>query len=366
MRTRGVILVLAALLGVAALPALQDEVSGQQPARRTEPDFRLRVKVELVTTPVTVFDAQGDFVYGLTRDDFTVWDNEVQQQITQFELSSPPISLVLLLNTSSRIKPLLDRVRSTGILFQSYILGESGEAAVITFDDEVQLRQDFTAEAEKVEKAIKAIKPGGDKTRLADALDRAIRMLTTRPPDRRRVIVIISEPRDISSETPLGEPLRTAQLADISIYTLALSYTEALWKTKPEDRPVPSSPFPPGVFPTPPRPGTTQTPGTEQHYAARGDLLALIRQLVAGLRAPVNNVLEVLAQGTGGRAHETSDDRTLQEAVRRIGDELHNQYLLAYRPSNLDQEGFHEIRVRVRRDAVHVHARPGYYLGPPQ
>ncbi|MFQ5817956.1 MAG: VWA domain-containing protein [Terriglobia bacterium] len=364
MRAWSGILTLVAVL-VAGVPP---PAWGQQPARAPGEEFRIRVKVELVTTPVTVFDRRGEFVYGLMREDFEVWDNNIPQRISQFEFSSPPISLALLVNTSSRIKPLLARVRATGILFHSYILGETGEAAVITFDDEVRVRQRFTDEPEKIEQAIKAIQAGGDRSRLADALASGIRLLLRRPPERRKVIIIISEPRDAGSETSLGEMLRVAQLADISIYTLALSYTQALLKAKREDRPLPASPFPPGVFPGPPLPGTAQTPTSEQQNVARADLLTVIRQLVAAVHTRVpfeENVLEVLAAATGGAYDSPLSDASLQAAINSIGQELHNQYLLAYRPTNLDQPGYHEIRVRVRRQQIWVRARPGYYLGPP-
>ena len=321
-----------ALAGTIALLSLA--VKAQEPARppgAREEEFRVRVRVELVTIPVTIFDRNGEFVYGLTRDDFQVWDKGVPQRISQFAFESPPISLVLLLNTSKRLKPLLDRVRASAILFHSYILGETGEAALITFDDEVRVRQPFTKESAKFEQAVNSIKVGGDGTRLADGLDSAIRLLLPRPPERRKVIVIISEPRDVGSETPLGEPLRVAQLADITIYAVNLSYMEALWKTKPQDRPVPSSPFPPGVFPTPPMPGTTQTPTSEQQNVARANLLAAIMVLVQTLRAPLQeDVLEVLAAGTGGAYHKSYSDAALQAAINQIGQELHNQYVVAY------------------------------------
>ncbi len=338
-----------------------------RPAQESLQEFRLRIQVDLVATPVTVLDSRGDFVYGLTRSDFTVWDNGVPQQISQFEFSDSPISLAVLLNTSNRVQPLLDRVRQIGILIKSYILGERGEAAVVTFDDEIHVRQEFTSDSEVLEKAIKAIKPGGDRTRLADAIDTAIRLLVPRPPAHRKAILIVSEPRDVGSETPLGEVLRTAQLADITIYTVGLSYSEALWRTKPQDRQPPASPYPPGVFPTPPLPGTPQTPTTEQQNQARADLLALIQVLVSTLRAPIQqDVLEVLAAGTGGAAHGQASDTALQAAINRIGQELHNQYVLAYRPTNLREQGFHEIRVRVRRSDVLVRSRPGYFIGHPE
>jgi hypothetical protein len=93
-------------LSILVLLALIHPLGAQQ--ETTEPpeqeeEFRVRVRVELVTAPLVVQNRQGEFVYDLRREEVTVLDNGVPQQITAFELASQPISLVILADTSQRI-----------------------------------------------------------------------------------------------------------------------------------------------------------------------------------------------------------------------------------------------------------------------
>ncbi|MFQ5664093.1 MAG: VWA domain-containing protein, partial [Terriglobia bacterium] len=282
-------------VALAAAPTLRGQ---QPPARPDSPppeEYRVRVEVELVTAPLVAHDSRGEFVYNLRRDEITLLDNGIPQQLRAFELASQPISLVMLFDTARRVASLLDRVRPSGILFTSYVLGQFGEAAVITFDTEITLRQEFTSDPDKIIDAVKAIRPGGSQTRLADALDQAVTLLRGRPEGRRRVIVAVTEPRDNGSHTPIGVPLRLAQLFDISVYTIALSRTQAELLRRPEDTPVARSPYPPGVFPTPGIPGSVQTPTSQaQQRYARADLLSAVVTLVSTLRnIPARQVLEV-------------------------------------------------------------------------
>src|SRR6267143_1322602 len=96
---------------------------------------KVKVQVALVNTPVTVRDGRGEMVHNLEARDFQVTDNGVAQQISHFDLGGDPISMVILLQTSSRIEPLLPQVRKTGILFTQTVMGPNGEAAVVTFND---------------------------------------------------------------------------------------------------------------------------------------------------------------------------------------------------------------------------------------
>ncbi|MBI4466219.1 MAG: VWA domain-containing protein [Acidobacteria bacterium] len=336
-------------------------------------EFRVRVEVELVAVPLVVRDARGGFIYDLNRDEVALFDNGVPQRLTSFEITSQAISLVVLVDTSERVAPLLERVRKSGVLFADQVLGESAvglepnEAALITFDSDVTLRQEFTSDDEEILKAIGAVKAGGRQTRLADALDQAVRLLRARSEGRRRVIVAITEPLEDGSQTRIGVPLRQAQLAGITVYTIALNALEAELRRRPEDTPVPRSPYPPGVFTRPGVPGSVQTPTTEaQQQYARADLLSAIIAVVRGVRTPVSeDVLEIFSQGTGGLNYSTFSQGALEDALNHIGQDLHNQYLLTYRPSNRDAQGFHRIEVRVSRPGMDVRTRPGYYVGPP-
>lgn len=323
------------------------------------------VKVQRVTAPLVVKDAHGEFIYDLSQAEVTLLDNDVPQQLTVFEHDSRPISLVIVVDTSQRIAPLLDRVRKAGVLFTSYVLGPEGEAAVITFDDNVKLRLNFTAEEEPLIRTLTNLPSGGSDTRLADALEQAVRMLESRPEGRRRVIVAITEATDEGSQVALGLPLRRAQLSDISVFSVSFSRLDADLKRKPEDTPVTRSPYPPGVFPGAPVPGSVQTPTTEeQQRYATADILAAVMMLVSTLRYTVRpSVLEVYAAGSGAVNYVPSGQSGFEKAISEIGNELHSQYVLSYRPSNRDQTGFHKIEVKVSRPKVRVRTRAGYYVG---
>src|SRR3989338_2117961 len=160
---------LAVLLSLLLLSSLAPAGARQQPPPHPpppqEPEFRVPVRVELVTVPLVVWDARAEFVYDLAREEVTLLDNGVPQQLRSFELATQPVSLVVLVDTSQRVKPLLERVREVGILITSNILGQFGEAALLTFDSFVTRRQEFTSDAEEFLRAFERIParrpPGG-------------------------------------------------------------------------------------------------------------------------------------------------------------------------------------------------------------
>ncbi len=347
-------------------PIKTDPAVKQQPAKAPEPEQEaIRVKVELVSTPVTVRDAGGELVLSLTREHFRVFDNGVEQRIEDFELGGDPISAVFVFETSSRVEPLLPAVRKAAILFTQVVLGQTGEAAILGFDDSVELLLDFNADHDRIEDVIGRLPAGTSGARMQDALARAVGMLRNRPPDRRRVIVLVSEAVDQGSETPLGVILREAQLNQITIYTVGLSTAAAMLRADPQQ--TAQSPFPPGTFPRPGIPGGVQTPTTEQQRAGQIDILSAIALVVQmGTNAVGKNSHELLAAGTGGMYVATFRDRAIEAAVSDIGGELHAQYTLTYRPTDVKPTGYHEIRVEVTRPNLTVRARPGYYLPPPE
>lgn len=314
--------------------------------------------VTVVTVPVTVTDEGGDFVTSLNPRDFLLFDNDAEQQIN-VEPMELPISMVILIGNSARVETLLPEVRKTGILFSSLALGEQGEAAIVTFDHRIEVVQPFTNDADKIEKAFKDLKEGGDQARLNDAIVRALTMLRDRAERRRKVIVVIAEARDSGSESDLGYALREAQIGGISIYAVVLSSTRAqLTRTPPPPAP---SPFPPGAKGT--YPGIPPTPTAEMQTGGNVNLGAVLAGLVKGVKdLLVKNPLEVYAQGTGAAEIGGFKKQAVEQAVTRIASELHSQYLLTYRPNNLNQPGYHSIRVAVDRPKVKTVTRPGYYL----
>jgi VWFA-related protein len=373
---------LALLLALGGAPALAQAPSGpltpkpgadvQQPPKNAQ--AKLKVRVALVNTPVTVRNSRGEMVHNLEAQDFQVTDNGAPQQISHFDLGGDPISMVILVETSSRIAPLLPAMSKTGIVFTQTVMGPAGEAAVVGFNDSVDKLQDFTTNGDLIESTIMHLRQGTSGSKLYDAMTVGVEMLTGRPqatpekPGRRRVLMIMSEATDDGSSAKLGEVLRQAQLANVTIYSVGLSTTNAELRSKPKDtRPEMN---PPGTFPLPPFPGSVQTPTTEDNRSGNIDLMAAAVWAVQHIHDAVTaNALELATTATGGAHLAAFKDRSIEKAIDEIGGELHSQYTVSYTPTDADVPGYHEIKVNVlRKDAknLKIRARPGYYLAPPE
>src|SRR2546426_4317423 len=377
----GISMGLLFVVTLVGAPALAQAPSGPIPPKpgaevqQAPKDMpKVKVQVALVNTPVTVRDARGEMVHDLEARDFQIADNGVAQQISHFDMGGDPISLAILIETSSRIDALLPQVRKTGILFTQTVMGPSGEAAVVGFNDSVDKLQDFTTNGDLIENTIAHLGEGTSGSKLYDAMAVGVEMLSGRPeatadkPGRRRVLMILSEATDAGSDAKLGEVLRNAQLANVTIYSVGLSTTRAELQAKPKDtRPQLT---PPGTFPLPPQPGTPQTPTSEANRYGNIDILAAAVWAVQHVHNQIkDHALEVAAAATGGAHLSTFKDRSIEKAIDEIGGELHSQYTISYTPTDADIPGYHEIKVNVvRNDAknLKVCARPGYYLAVPE
>jgi VWFA-related protein len=76
----------------------------------------------------------------------------------------------------------------------------------------------------------------------------------------------------------------------------------------------------------------------------------------------VDNPVEVFTKGTGGTEFSFGKQKGLEEAIEKVGNEIHSQYLISYAPNNTAEGGFHEIEVEVNRPNIKVRTRPGYWL----
>jgi VWFA-related protein len=372
-------LLLAVLLAVAGGLGAQapEGPMGPRPGQPVElvpPDVqaRLKVQVALVNMPVTVRNAKGEMVHDLEAQDFRITDNGVRQKISHFDLGGDPLSLVILIETSSRIDPLLPGMRKTGILFTETVMGPEGEAAVVGFNDGVDKLQDFTSDGDAIENVVAHLETGTSGSRLYDAMAVGVDMLSGRMPQptaerpgRRRVMLVMSETVDAGSEAKLGEVLRKAQLRNVTIYSVGLSTTRSEWKGKSRDTPAPIGP--PGVMTLPPPPGTVQTPPGEVTSSSGVDLLGLAIWAVEHADNKVkDHAMEVACTATGGAHLSTYKDRSIEKVIDEIGGELHSQYTISYAPEDSDALGYHEIKVDVDRKNLKVRTRPGYYLAPPE
>jgi len=330
---------------------------GQQP----EPTFRTGVQV--VVAPTIVLDGDGNFVHGLERQDFLLLDNGKPQDI-KVDVTFIPISLVVAVQANSAVEVVLPKVRKLGTMLHYLVAGEQGEVAVLAFDHRVQLLQDFTNDTDKIQAAFGQLKPGSQNSAMVDAVLYGISMLRRRPENRRRVLLLISETRDRGSEARKRDVLEAAQFANVSVYSLNINRLVTTLTAKAQ--PPRPDPYPPGARPLPA--GVPATPHAAAQVSGNptnsANFVPVFVEIFKAVRDIfVDNPVEVFTKWTGGTEHPFITQNDLERAVRRIGEELHSQYIISYTPNNKEEGGFHEIQVQVRgRNDAKVITRPGYWM----
>ena len=345
------------------------DVPIQQSPKRAQ--TTIKSNVVLVNAPVTVRDSKDQIVTSLNAADFRLTDHGVPQNISHFDVGTDPLSLVVLIETSSRVAPLLPAVQKSGILITETILGQNGEAAVVGFNDTIDKLLPFSKNPDAIQSAVAHIQSSTSGSRLYDAMGVGVEMLTAAPepaadtPGRRRVLLVVSEATDVGSQAKLGEVLRKAQLANVTIYSVGLSTTRALLQQEPKKNHTDISP--PGTYPLPPIPGKPPVPEEEDpRLNDTADLMALAVWAVSHIADKVSaHALEVAAVATGGAHFATFKDRTIEKAFDEIGGELHTQYTLGYAPVGTTEDGYHEIKVSLvdaKYKNLRIRSRPGYYV----
>src|ERR1022692_1058510 len=108
------------------------------------PPTIIRTTVENVLAPVTVYDRKNNYIHGLAADQFRLFDNGKEQDISQVDVQYTPISLVVAIQANARADKILPQVNRIGIMLKPVMLGDAGEAAVVAFDSRIRTLQDFT------------------------------------------------------------------------------------------------------------------------------------------------------------------------------------------------------------------------------
>jgi VWFA-related protein len=259
-------------------------------------------------------------------------------------------------------------VNKIGNLIGPQVIGDGGETALIAYDSRIRLLQDFTTDHNKITQAVKKIQAGSESNRMVDAVSEATRMLRTRPRERRRIILLIGETRDMGSESHTRDVMINLQLSNVTVYSVDMSRFITTLLAQPKlSRP---DPMPPAMHPMPG--GVPATPTTvQQMYGinSRAEFLPLMLEIMRDTKAIFKaNPVELFTKGTGGSEFGFHSQRTLEDALTSIGERLHSEYTVSYQPSNRDKSGFHPIRVDVsgHPEADKVITRLGYYLGAQQ
>lgn len=281
--------------------------------------FSLAVSAQVDDDPVRVFEVrlpvtvekkktkkrEDIFVKGLTVNDFVVFEDGVQQEITSFadEENNPPVFVGVLMDTSaSTAGKLKFSKRAAKDFIYTVLQLRKDKAAFMTFDHEVKLVQDFTDKFDLLDKAVEDVEKPGSQTSLYDAIWQFTDQKLRNAPGR-RVIVIITDGDDTFSRAELDDVIDIAQRTETTIF--GISTKAGFLGTVP------------GV-----EAGTVKDKGDKR--------------------------LEKICEETGGQAFFTGDMLELERAFTKISKELKGQYILTYRPENQNLDGkIREIEVRL-------------------
>lgn len=297
----------------------------------------IRTTVPLVLVPTTVTDRHGKTVDGLAETDFEVLDNGAPVRHS-LETTIEPIALVVAVQTSGIAGPALAKIQKIGAMFEPLVVGDGGLAAIITYSDQVKVRQEFTHSVGEFTRSMRAIEPDGAGSRMNDAVFEAINILAAKPKFR-RVLVVIGESRDRGSQAKLQDVVTRAQSANVTIYPVNYSVYTTSFTSRGEER--------------------FKGSGRRVYEPGGGlDLLAVFTEIG---RMGTRNAGEALAKYTGGERVSFTRLAGLERVIAKVGEDLHSQYLLSFQAGSTESRIYHSITVNVKRDKAVVRARPGYW-----
>src|SRR5580698_490404 len=306
----------------------------QQPPAQVGREGAIISNVNLVEVLFSVVTKRQKLITDMNKENFKVFDDGVEQEITSFSQPTDlPLRIGMVLDTSNSIRERLQFEQDAAINFLFNALRRNKDQAfLMTFDDGAQIIKDFTGDTGDLRDTILKQRAGGG-TSLYDAVYAASDHLLKNSPlppgpnsDVRRVLVVISDGDDNSSNRSRGESVEMSQRAGVIIYSIS---TSTDWVSA-EDEKDPSKRI-------------------ERKY----------------LKTEGDQVLEQLALETGGRVFFPYKVDDLGQSFLDIGDELRHQYALAYSPAGRSPDGkYHTIKIQTDRKDVVVRARKGYYSIP--
>jgi Ca-activated chloride channel homolog len=280
---------------------------------------------QMVLVPVTVTDHYGKTIMGLQARDFNIFEDQNSLPIASFATQDTPCSTGLVLDVSGSMRSTLDVVKKSARAFVREA-NTDDEFILLTVSTQPSTESVFTSDSEDVEENIASTRPGGF-TALIDTVYLGLnRMRKARNPQR--ALVVISDGMDNHSRYSKAELLQVALEADVQIYSMIIDN------------------------------GATNS--STATYPFRPSMIAKPGDQAAQRQGP--NLLEELADKTGGLYFHARNDSEAQEAILRAGEALRNQYVIGYRPADFGQSGkWHRIRVKTAVPKLSVHARSGYF-----
>ena len=282
-----------------------------QSAPPDDPEGTLRVDVKLVNMFVTVTDAHGAPVGSLNKEDFKLVEDGTEQKISVFDRQSEvPLSIITAIDTSLSTKKDLKLETESARHFAHTILRPVDAMALYEFSEIVKEVVPFTADLDRIDRGIANIH-GGAATALYDAICLGSEAMESRR--GRKVMVVITDGGDTASSNRYADALRAAEAAETIVYSVIIVPIEAS----------------------------------------------------AGRDTGGEHALIQISTDTGGKYYYATSLAQLDEAFRKISEELRTQYLLAYYPSKrFTDSDFRRVEIKLNGAAAasyRARHRAGYF-----
>jgi Ca-activated chloride channel homolog len=274
----------------------------------------IRVNRTLVLINVTVTDPLNRFVTGLEKEHFRLYEDKVEQKITDFSAEDAPISIGLVFDTSGSMGQKLQKSRQAAVEFFK-TANPADEFFLVQFNDRPELSVPFTSDTDKIQSTLTFTQSKG-RTALLDSVYLAMHeMKKARNP--RKAVLIISDGGDNSSRYTETEIKNAVREADVQIFAI-------------------------GIFE-----GLSTRGRTPEEAAGPG-------------------LLNELADQTGGREYAVENVAELPDIAAKIGIELRNEYILGYTPKNRERDGkYRRVQVKLNQPRglppLKAYFRLGYY-----
>lgn len=311
-------------------PPPRAESSAQPPQPAPQPKPVVVLPPVRVTLDVGVTDPAGTPTAGLSKTDFTVLEDGHAQDIAYFSTERAPISLVLLLDTSGSIASKLDRIRAAASTI-IHRAGEQDEFCLVEFKANVAVVQDFTSDAASADRALAALKAGGQ-TALLDALKFALEHTSQTARHERKGIVLITDGGEADSHSTRADVVPLLQRGNVQFYAVG---------------------FPEGLDRAP-------SPDSRGHAPAKSQ----------PTEALARNLLDTLANASsGGRVFYPPKAADLARIAQSIVSDLGApRYTIGYYPTRPQtDQGWRSIQVVVHpstdRPPLTARTRAGYFAG---
>ena len=322
----------------------------------------VKVNTTLVTLPVSVMDRDGRYIPNLTKEDFRLWEEGVEQNVAFFSSVDKPFSLVLMIDTSGSTRFRLEDIQEAAITFVNQLRPDD-QVMVVSFDDDLRVLSEFTSDRYRLRDAIRRTRPGNG-TRLYDAVDMVMNQRLARISGRKAIVLFTDGVDTTSRHADYASNVRDAEELDALVYPVQYD-----------------------TFMDVGMGGGGNWPGSSRG-SSPVDILA---QILGGMsrgghgggigRGPgrggggpgssrhdyeiANRYLHELAERTGARSYQADSTQNLGSAFAQIAEELRRQYSLGYYPKSPAQAGERrQIRVRVNQPNLAVRTRDSYVFNP--